>query len=330
MVRESLRLCHSPWIPIPSHIPILSKFLWGGGGSITQVTIFPPKKTDATGIRLTPWLKFGVIAVRGKRGRVIVHHYFLKKIAHFGETWTPKKIVIFWRKLPLRLDSDSKEKICAHVQRSFEFPIPFPFPQSSQKRESVIPRFPFPQDWREWPSLTSIIELWTFKNVTPSGIGCNNEFLVILWYWRSRRAATSTCYWSTALHSWPSACQPLLSFTAPRLNPIWCRNQVRLPQKRHNFRSLWTLGSTLDSCGQTSKPRPRDSGCHDHDLGCTQSPGLLPGQVSFHQIRKFPKDPVRKLDGLFVWSWLKDSNFSLEYRLQRWNTDQGVLQNRLM
>ena len=78
---------------------------------------------------------------------------FLEKNAHFGETWTPKKIVIFWHKLPLRLASDSKKKNCAHAQSSFEFPFPFPFPQSSQKREWVIPRFPFLRDLRERPSL---------------------------------------------------------------------------------------------------------------------------------------------------------------------------------
>jgi len=41
MVQESLHVCHSPSIPIL--IPIPSQFLGGGWGSITRVTIFPPK-----------------------------------------------------------------------------------------------------------------------------------------------------------------------------------------------------------------------------------------------------------------------------------------------
>jgi len=46
----------------------------------------------------------------------------------FRETWTPKKIMIFWRKLLLRLASDSKKKNCAYAQSFFELPIPIPIP----------------------------------------------------------------------------------------------------------------------------------------------------------------------------------------------------------
>ena len=72
---------------------------------------------------LTQWLKLGVTVMSGGKGGVLVHDYFPKKYAHFGETWTFSKIVIFWRTLPLRLASNSK-KNCDHAQSSFEFPIP--------------------------------------------------------------------------------------------------------------------------------------------------------------------------------------------------------------
>ena len=65
---------------------------------------------------------------------------FLKNNAHFGETWTPKLIVIFWRKLSLRLASDSKKQKCAYTQCSFKFPIPLPIPSKfSEKRMSYSP-----------------------------------------------------------------------------------------------------------------------------------------------------------------------------------------------
>jgi len=47
MVRESLRVWHSPWIPIPISIP--STFLGGGGGANPLSPIFPPKKRKGTG-----------------------------------------------------------------------------------------------------------------------------------------------------------------------------------------------------------------------------------------------------------------------------------------
>ena len=37
--------------------------------------------------------------------------FSIKKTANFGKAWNPWKIVIFWRKLPLRLASDSKKKM---------------------------------------------------------------------------------------------------------------------------------------------------------------------------------------------------------------------------
>jgi len=59
--------------------------------------------------------------------------------------------VIFWRKLPLRLASDSK-KICAHVQSFFELPIPIPIPipipsKFSEKRMTHSP-IPIPSGLR--------------------------------------------------------------------------------------------------------------------------------------------------------------------------------------
>ena len=80
----------------------------------------------------------------GGRGGVLVHHYFLKKNCSFSRDLNTKKIVIFGRKLPLRLDSDSKKKICAHAQSSFELPIPIPIPipipsKFSEKRMTHSP-----------------------------------------------------------------------------------------------------------------------------------------------------------------------------------------------
>jgi len=54
--------------------------------------------------------------VRGGRGEVLVRHYFFKKNAHFQETWTPKKIVILGRKLPLWLASDWKKKLRSRAE----------------------------------------------------------------------------------------------------------------------------------------------------------------------------------------------------------------------
>jgi len=164
-------LCHSgngihEWSGNPCVFVIPREFLFSfpfpqnslgrRGGFITPVTIFPQKiQTNGTGLRLTQWLKLGVTVVRGERSGDLVHHYFFKKNSHFGETWTPKQIVIFWRKLLLRLASDSKKKLRVKVLSNS--PFPFPFPQNSWKREWVIPRFTFPQDWREWPPLRILL-----------------------------------------------------------------------------------------------------------------------------------------------------------------------------
>jgi len=88
--------------------------------------------------------------------------------------------VIFWRKLPLRLASDS---ILFLSLLSF-FPFPTPNPQSSQKREWVIPRFPFPQDLREWPSLLSQTHFSSFHE---------HDFkFCFTWY----PTDTTLCLWS--------------------------------------------------------------------------------------------------------------------------------------
>ena len=109
-------------------------------------------KKIGTGIRFTQWLKFGfTVGRRGGRGGVKIH-YFLKN-AHLGETWTPKKIVIYDAKCFFNSLAISK-KICPKGKFLSNSPFSFPFPQSSQKREWVILRFPFPQDWKEWPSLS--------------------------------------------------------------------------------------------------------------------------------------------------------------------------------
>jgi len=82
--------------------------------------------------------------VKGGRGGVLVQHYFLNKNANFRETWTPQKIVIFWRKLPPRLAIPKKQfALTRKVSSNCPYPFPFPFPQSSQSRERPIPRFPF-------------------------------------------------------------------------------------------------------------------------------------------------------------------------------------------
>ena len=90
----------------------------------------------------TQWLKLGVTVVREGRGGVLVHYYFFEKNSHFRETWTPKKIVIFWRKLPLRLASDSKKKL----QSFFELPIPIPIliPIPSKFSEKRMTHSPIP------------------------------------------------------------------------------------------------------------------------------------------------------------------------------------------
>jgi len=95
-------------------------------------------------LRLTLWLKLGVTVVRGGRGGVSVHHDVLgKKHAHFGETWTPKKIVIFWHKLPLRLASVPQKKLrpCAKFCR---IPIRLPIPSKFSKKRMSDSPIPIP------------------------------------------------------------------------------------------------------------------------------------------------------------------------------------------
>jgi len=72
---------------------------------------------------------------------------FKKRNAHFAKIWTSKKIVIFWRKLPLRVASVPK-KNGAHAQSSFEFSIPLPIPlEFSEKRMSHSP-IPIPSGFK--------------------------------------------------------------------------------------------------------------------------------------------------------------------------------------
>ena len=72
---------------IPREFPFLFPFpqnFLRGGGSITPITIFQPNKTsNGTGGPLTQCLKLGVTVVRGGRGGVLVHQYFLLKTGSF-------------------------------------------------------------------------------------------------------------------------------------------------------------------------------------------------------------------------------------------------------
>ena len=65
-IRESLHVCHSPWIPIPTPIP--SQFLGGGGGSITSVTIFPPKNKKRNRLSEIEWRSRQPATNRRKHG----------------------------------------------------------------------------------------------------------------------------------------------------------------------------------------------------------------------------------------------------------------------
>ena len=132
MVRESVRVCQSLCIPIP--IPIPSKSLGLGGGCQSRQKKKQTPTHTVTEIR-------GHCGEGGRGWGLSSSLFSIKKTANFGKAWNPWKIVIFPRKLPLRLASDSK-KNCAYAQSSFEFPIPRAISSKfSRKRmsQSLIP-----------------------------------------------------------------------------------------------------------------------------------------------------------------------------------------------
>jgi len=88
-------------------------------------------------------------------GGVLVHVYFLKiKMLILERLKHLKKSSFF----DANCLSDSlaipRNKIALTRKVLSNSSFPFPFPQSFQKRDWIIPRFPFPQDLGEWPSLS--------------------------------------------------------------------------------------------------------------------------------------------------------------------------------
>jgi len=85
--------------------------------------------------------------MRGERGGVLFHHYFLNKKTLILETLAYLKKSCFFDATA----SPTRWRFPQKIQVLSNSPFPFPFPQPSQEREGVILQFPFPQDVKEWP-----------------------------------------------------------------------------------------------------------------------------------------------------------------------------------
>ena len=81
----------------------------------------------------------------------------LERLEHLKNSWFLDATCLSDSLAFQKRKSALKRKVLSNIS------FPFPFPQSSQKREWVIPRFPFPQDLREWPSLWNTA--WCFWKV---------------------------------------------------------------------------------------------------------------------------------------------------------------------
>jgi len=106
-------------VPVPSQLPQS----WGGGGG---------GKPD-----------------RGKGWGLGSSLFSQKEMLILDRFEHLQKIVIFDAKNFSDSLAITEQKIALARKVLSNSPFPFPFPQSSQKRELVIPRFRFPQDLRE-------------------------------------------------------------------------------------------------------------------------------------------------------------------------------------
>ena len=79
----------------PFPFPFPENSFWGGGGSITPVTIFPPKKRTNGDPTHTVTEIRGHCSEGGKGWGLISSLFSKQKNAHFGDTCISKKIVFF-------------------------------------------------------------------------------------------------------------------------------------------------------------------------------------------------------------------------------------------
>ena len=141
-----------------THLPLTGrggwKFLQRLGG----------EEIDKMVVLCGQWLKFGVNVVRGWRGGVLSLILFVKIVKYMN---------IVSRGTPLFVEIKFQEKVPGILAKTLSYALQhhkffvctwprkilsrslfsFPFLQNSLKKEWVIPQFPFPQDWREWPTL---------------------------------------------------------------------------------------------------------------------------------------------------------------------------------